>query len=438
MLSEDDIDEIVKSYLDKHPELKTVEDEQKDDAKQEDKADEEESTPIYEEDSNDLYNNSDYLNDYNDLSDNDYVEEDVALDSNYDNDESYNDDTRTNSDVLDELLNQQTNNIDESNDNTEEKSLHNDIDDDNPNDNDTQKVDVKNPDEIDEDEENSRFISYVDENVDEEKDDTNERTNYQYQTFVPTQPIKIDDNPADENHEDQLFDYSKNIKEEEEEVDSVNVLNALDLIYSPLDEDKEKTEDDENIDENHMKVAYDTTAYNSSMTIADLKTKFEKQGIKVKPYKRTSSYQYYENNYYYSNRTAKDASIIMYVLFFIESLITHLIVAPKYNLNFGYLVLTWLVVGILPIIFIIKWALAPNFKKPTKVSLRLSLMLSIIVALNMALIIFLVGFFGFGADYSDINTMLLPIIIPLAFLINIPMTSIVYYLLYRSKRYNLR
>ena len=268
-----------------------------------------------------------------------------------------------------------------------------------------------------------------------------ETQNSRYAAFEDI-PALYDENETEIDNS-ALFDYSNKIPVAKSSIpneEPVNVFKALDRIYSVTSSAEEDIQDEDEYEQSHSRATYNTTTpeYGRTETINELKTKLESEGIKLRPYTKINSSEFYINNYYYANRTARDTSFIMYALFFVETLLAHFILATKMELNIGYLVLTWGVSALVPIFFTVKWAIAPYYKKHTRVSLRLMLMFGLIVLLNAALIIFLTGFFGFGADYNNIDTLILPIITPLVFLVNIPLYSLVYYMLYKSKRYNLR
>lgn len=269
---------------------------------------------------------------------------------------------------------------------------------------------------------NIKYSTYLEDDEDKGvSENLRDDATYNNVTYTTSTDVKVD---PDKN------DYEREI----------NLFSVLDNIYTKKDNSENGDYDEESI--KPRSADYSSTADSESsrpmVTINDLKIKLKNEGFNVKPYTKINSSEYYINNYYYCNRTGRDASLIMYVLLFFESMIAHFALAKNYNLPFWYLPIVWVSLAVIPAIATVIWFIAPYHKKRTRVSLRLSLLIGLIALLNIALVILLIGFFGFGADYRDVTTMMLPIIVPLIFLLNIPLYSLIYYLLYKTKRYNLR
>lgn len=61
---------------------------------------------------------------------------------------------------------------------------------------------------------------------------------------------------------------------------------------------------------------------------------------------------------------------------------------------------------------------------------------SLIVIINAVILIVLIGFLACGARVDNINSMICPVIIPLVFLLIIPISIAIYYRLYKSNHYH--
>ncbi len=269
--------------------------------------------------------------------------------------------------------------------------------------------------------------------------------NIKYSTYEETTDNELDVTPIDnDSYNDKVTYVTSSDVKLDDDIDNyeseINLFSVLDNIYTEKDGAGAETYDEESL--KPRSVDYSSTADNENLrpmlTINDLKIKLKNEGFNVKPYTKINSSEYYINNYYYCNRTGRDASYITYLLLFFESLIAHFALAKTYALPLWYLPIVWVSLAVIPTIATVIWSISPYHKKRTRVSLRLSLLIGLIALLNIALVILLIGFFGFGADYRDIKTMMLPIIVPMIFLLNIPLYSLIYYLLYKTKRYNLR
>lgn len=56
--------------------------------------------------------------------------------------------------------------------------------------------------------------------------------------------------------------------------------------------------------------------------------------------------------------------------------------------------------------------------------------------IEIAVVLVLVAFFGVGVTVNDTILILQTMVLPVILLTNLPLSSVVYYLLYRSKKYH--
>ena len=58
------------------------------------------------------------------------------------------------------------------------------------------------------------------------------------------------------------------------------------------------------------------------------------------------------------------------------------------------------------------------------------------IFIELLVVCILVGFFAVGASIDDVDMLLQTIILPGVMLTNLPISSVIYYLLYRSRKYH--
>lgn len=166
----------------------------------------------------------------------------------------------------------------------------------------------------------------------------------------------------------------------------------------------------------------------------DLKTKLYSAGYKVRPYSRENTENYYSLNFLHSNKLNRDCYAIMYVLLLIELVIGRLIFKDKYQ-GIAYIAVG--IIGILiPAIPFVIYSVRPDKRIRANFNFKTSILNRLMLFLNLVVVVCLIGFFGFGANINDAKSMLAPILIPILLLLNIPISSIVYLILYKSKKYH--
>ncbi|MGN0771716.1 MAG: PadR family transcriptional regulator [Christensenellales bacterium] len=170
------------------------------------------------------------------------------------------------------------------------------------------------------------------------------------------------------------------------------------------------------------------------LTLSELKNKFATEGYTIRPYVKKNTTEYYVGKYYKPNKLLFFTVAIMSILFFIEIMVAH------FTLN--YTSVTPLVLCILacvaaPIVVGIKMWLAPNKRSLAAFNVKTALINSLILVINLIVIIVIVGYFAGGANFQEPATTVKPIIVPLVMLINIPLSIVVYDLLFKSKYFHI-
>lgn len=167
----------------------------------------------------------------------------------------------------------------------------------------------------------------------------------------------------------------------------------------------------------------------------DLKTKLFSEGYKLRPYSRENTENYYSLNYIKKNRLNRDCYAILYALICLEVLIGFAIFREKFSpMVYASVCIIALVVPAVPFVI---WTLNPDKRVHANYNFKTSILNRFMLYLNLLVIVCLVGFFGFGANINDVNSMMAPIIIPAILLLNIPLSACVYCILYKTKKYHI-
>ncbi len=78
----------------------------------------------------------------------------------------------------------------------------------------------------------------------------------------------------------------------------------------------------------------------------------------------------------------------------------------------------------------------PTKRVRANFNFKLSIINRSMIFIELLVVCILVGFFAVGASIDDIDMLLQTIILPGVMLTNLPISSVIYYLLYRSRKYH--
>lgn len=209
---------------------------------------------------------------------------------------------------------------------------------------------------------------------------------------------------------------------------TVNYIDTFDSIYSvpmtqvtPSSSSQVSGGDDEKI---------------NYLTTSELKSKMMAEGYNLRPYVKKNTSEYYINQYYFSNKLNRDSSVLTFIVYAIGVLIAYFSTAPKYGHNIGAL-LGFLALGALyPVVMFVAYCVDPKKRIKANFKAKNALINSLIVIVNAIILIVLIGFLACGARVDDINSMVRPVIIPMVFLLMIPIAIAIYYWLYKSNHYH--
>lgn len=172
-------------------------------------------------------------------------------------------------------------------------------------------------------------------------------------------------------------------------------------------------------------------------SMSELKMKLYNKGFKLRPYSKENVSSYYSMNFIYANAIRRDTSFIMYAIVFLELLLAYLSFFSLLQLKLWPFIVAAVVFAIIPVYFFIVNHFDPNFRTRAKFDLKISLINSIMAFLCIVAVVVLLGFYVFHATFDDVKTMIMPIFVPIIFALDIPITVLIYSLLYKSKKYHL-
>lgn len=167
----------------------------------------------------------------------------------------------------------------------------------------------------------------------------------------------------------------------------------------------------------------------------DLKNRLYSKGYKLKVYNRANTDEFYSMNYILANKLNRDCYALLYAILLIEVLIGHFIFGSKVPTNYHIAVACiGLVVPAVPFVI---YGFRPDKRVRANFNFKLSLLSRLMLFLNLVVAVCLIGFFGLGADVNSVDTLLMPIFIPVLLFLNLPLSSVLYLALYSSKKYHI-
>lgn len=221
------------------------------------------------------------------------------------------------------------------------------------------------------------------------------------------------------------FSPVKNIAPEQ---NTHNKVEKIDINYQELLDDLLFSKNPEARNFDNVK---EEPVISKSIHYNDLKNTLFAEGYKLREYDRTNSDQYYKMNYIHNNKINKDISLIMY-LFIVVELLAALLADSFFA--FGYKVYIGFIAGalVLPIYFTTVYFLNPNKRIKANFNFNMSLFNKLIIFCFIFLVSTIVCVLT-SVSFTN-GKMYLPWILAL----NFPISSLIYALLYNSKKYHLQ
>lgn len=169
------------------------------------------------------------------------------------------------------------------------------------------------------------------------------------------------------------------------------------------------------------------------LTLNQLREKMYHEGYTLKPYSKQTASSFYVNRYFYSNRLMKDCTLIMFLLFTLELIITAIAGGITWGVA-GIMVAVSFLIGAIAVII---YAVNPNKRIKASFSAKNTLINCLIVIISSIAIIFILGFYVFDVQIGASKSWIKPIVIPLVYLLNIPISVGIYAKLYYTKHYHI-
>lgn len=167
---------------------------------------------------------------------------------------------------------------------------------------------------------------------------------------------------------------------------------------------------------------------------SDIKTRLYAKGFKIRPYDRGNTSEYYTFNFIQSNRLNRDTFLIILAFFGAEVAIMWASLATK--VSYTYFLPILLVGSALCLIPTVIYLLNPTRRTRANFNFKLSILNRGMLFIELTVVCILIGFFGLGANVNDIDLILESIVLPMVLLTNLPLSSLIYWLLYRTRKYH--
>ncbi len=167
----------------------------------------------------------------------------------------------------------------------------------------------------------------------------------------------------------------------------------------------------------------------------DIKTRLYAKGFKIRPYDRGNTTEYYTFNFLHSNRINRDTFLIVLAFFAVEIAIMWASLATR--ISYAYFLPILLIGGALCLVPTVLYLLNPTRRKRANFNFKLSILNRTMLFIELSVVCVLIGFFALGASVNDIDLILCSIVLPIVLLTNIPLSSLIYWLLYRTRRYHI-
>lgn len=239
-----------------------------------------------------------------------------------------------------------------------------------------------------------------------------------------------DDSPSvDKNEKSEFADYTNDGTYAVTEDRGANYIESFNKLYN--------RSENENIEEAYTPRsagrAVNADYIEDELTLNQLREKMYHEGYTLKPYSKQTASSFYVNRYFYSNRLMKDCTLIMFLLFTLELIITAIAGGITWGVA-GIMVAVSFLIGAIAVII---YAVNPNKRIKASFSAKNTLINCLIVIISSIAIIFILGFYVFDVQIGLSKSWIKPIVIPLVYLLNIPISVGIYAKLYYTKHYHI-
>lgn len=231
------------------------------------------------------------------------------------------------------------------------------------------------------------------------------------------------------------YDYSNTRKEEATINHNDFIDNNIDyvgLIEQVLTENSNISKQENTVTHSNIIEEFD-----DEMTMNDLQQALESKNIKLRRYQKSNTVTYYSGKFFYSNKLLRDWSWIAYAVYVLFILISYLSgknagVQWSWSLGFAMFGL------VLPISCTIIWSKSPLRKKRNNLTLNNALLSAIILMIGFLVLILIISFFIVGINITNPMEYVPALVIPTCSLILLPLSVVIYALLFKIKNYHLK
>ncbi len=168
---------------------------------------------------------------------------------------------------------------------------------------------------------------------------------------------------------------------------------------------------------------------------SDLKTRLYKEGFKIRPYDKGNTSEYYSFNFLHVNRIRRDCSLLTMLLFLAEIAVMWLSLYKSINyVYFTPIICVGIVLCLLPFAIYLN---NPTKRIRAEFNLKRSLLNRTMLFIELSIVAILVGVFGLKVNASNLTLLYQSIVLPIVLLSSLPISSLIYWLLYRTKKYHI-
>lgn len=167
---------------------------------------------------------------------------------------------------------------------------------------------------------------------------------------------------------------------------------------------------------------------------SDIKTRLYAKGFKIRPYDRGNTSEYYTFNFIQSNRLNRDTFLIILAFFAIEVAIMWVSLFSR--ISYAYFLPILLCGSALCLVPTVIYLMNPTKRTRANFNFKLSILNRTMLFIELTVVCILIGFFALGANVNDIDLILSSIVLPMVLLTNLPLSSLIYWLLYRTHKYH--
>ena len=214
--------------------------------------------------------------------------------------------------------------------------------------------------------------------------------------------------------------------EEQEKINNYDWEKKLSRVFVDAEND---LEEEINAVENNVIVS----------TYSELKDIMEKKNYKFKAYSNYDSVSFYSQNYVFSNRLAKDASIYTYFFMLLEIVLAYFLVDKYIGKGFVPYLVVAVCLLVIPLIFVLNYFSFKDKRKPANFHFSISIVTALMIYVNLMVMVVLLAFFvpSLNVSISNVSSMITTVFYPAGLLLAIPFSVCVYSILYNTKRYHL-